>query len=291
MSHALESRAGRGNDDNLCLFKRWDLMCLTILALMGLWFSMDSNLDYISNLPHGDMEFYVNMAMHPPIIFDSIVSPYAQRLLPSLLVWGGTKFFGLSLSQGFLILSHSVFIIFLPLVYYALRSCRVSLEIAFGTSLFCGISFWPIINNLVNIYQACDALTYPLSLIMIMLTIRRKLLTLFIVSVLAVMIRQQLFVLAFLSFSFLYIEEKRLLSLIYLVLILIIFSILTLFIGVNGGSILARHTVLRLFDINDVIGGIIKTKLPIMFSPFFLLTDGTHGTIVIINPFIAPFRR
>ena len=249
----------------------WDFLCLAILTTVGLWFSMDSNLDYISNLPHGDREFYINMAMHPPSILDGIVSPYAQRPLPSLLVWGGIKISNLSLSQVFLIFNHSIFIIFLPLVYYALRSCHVPLEIALGTSLFCGISFWPVTNYLVDIYYACDALTYPLSLIMIMLTIKRKLLPLFIVSVLGVMTRQQLFILAFFSFSFLYFEEKTPQALISLVLILIIFSTLTLMIGENGVSILAKHSVLRIFNFGDTIKGIIRTKLPIMFSPFLLL--------------------
>jgi len=253
------------------LFRKWDTYCLALLILIGVWFSIDADLDYTVNLPVGDREFYINMALYPPTAFKEMPAIYAQRFLPSLLVWIGVKFFGLTFSQGFLLLSYSSFMLFLPLVYYLLRSCSVPLRISFGTSVFCGISFWPVTSSLVNFYQACDAMMYPIVVFMIILALRRKTWMLFFVSILAVLVRQQFFVLAILSFIHLYIETRDRFLLVYLSVIIVCIGMLIKFAGTDGAGGLAKHTIYRLFDLDVAVKGIIRTRLPIMLSPFLLL--------------------
>jgi len=152
-----------------------------------------------------------------------------------------------------------------------MRTCSVPSQIALGVSLFCGISFWPVTSSLVNFYQACDGMFYPVCAVMMILTLRHNRFSLLIVSLMAILIRQQAFVLAILSFVHLYLKTKDRKSLIYIGFIVVGFGLLTHYAGTAGAQNLAKHTVFRIFDIASAARGVIQTKLPIMFSPFLLL--------------------
>lgn len=248
---------------------RWDVLCLAALVAVGVWFALDSVI--VPATMRQDNLQYILMAQDPGAFF-WVGSIYAQRVLPPLLVWCGTKLFGLSVAQGFRLVCAASYIAFLTLFYLVLRRGRAAVPIAWGTALFSGICFWPMTYSMGNIYQACDAMTYPFGLAIVALTLRRKLVALVIVSVLAVMTRQQLFVLACLAFVALYVQTRDRRALAGLAAIVFFFAMLVGYAGLGGGaSTIAGHTVLRALDFRAVARGLVETKFPVMFTPFLLV--------------------
>ena len=248
---------------------RWDFACLAALVAIGVWFAIDSVI--VPAAMRQDNLQYIPMAESPAAFF-WVGCIYAQRALPPLLVWCGTKLFGLTVGQGFRLLCAASYISFLTLFYVVLRRGRAAVSIALGTTLFCAICFWPMTYSLGNIYQACDAMAYPFALAMIVLALRRKLLALVVVSLLAAMTRQQLFVLACLAFVALYVETRDRRAIAGLAVVVAFFGLLVAYAGRGEGAMgIAGHTVLRIFDFRAVARGLVETKFPVMFTPFLLL--------------------
>ena len=256
---------GRTKDEAAGALTARDLLCLAALVAMCAWFIFDSTV--LPPTLRQDNRRYIPMAEDPSAFFqaDNVA---AQRVLPSLLVWCGTRLLGLTVVEGFRILSGASYLAFLALFYVALRRGRAPTPIAFATTIFCGTCYWPMTYSLSNIYQACDAMAYPLALVMIALTIRRRTFALLAVSLLAAMTRQQLFVLACLCLFSLRVETNDRRALPCLLVILMFFGALISFTGEGG---LAAHTVLRIFDLRAFARGFRETRFPVIFTPFLLL--------------------
>ncbi len=246
-----------------------DLACLFALCVMALWFAVDSNV--VPPPVEMDGVNYVAAAKDPRWFF-CMPGIHAQRVLPPLLVWVGTKSLGLSVVDGFRGLSAASYMIFLCLLYGSLRHGGVRRLVALGTTVFCGISFWPMTYSLGNVYQACDAMAYPLGLLMVVFALKRKPGALFIASALGVLTRQQLAVLAVAAFIALYLDTRDRRALAYMAGVVALFAVAVAYLGRGDGAAgLAGHTVLELSHVKTALRAAVETKLPIMFTPFLLL--------------------
>lgn len=248
---------------------RLDAILLVALCAVGIWFAADSVV--LPPTLKQDNTQYIPMAEDPAAFF-WVAGNNAQRILPHLLVWASTKVLGIDVVAGFRLVCAVSYVAFLLLHYVVLRRCRAHEAIAFGTTLFCAISYWPITYSLSNVYQACDAMTYPLGLALIVLATKGSLFTLFLVAVVATGTRQQLFALAVFSLIGRYLRTRNPRALECLLPIVLTFALLVAYAGDStSGLVLADHTVLRLLDFGQQVRGLIETRFPIVFSPFVLV--------------------
>ena len=183
---------------------RRDVLPAFLLWGLAMWLAADSVVFAL----FGDGVAYLAMAQDPTT-YGEVQGKYAQRVLPSLVVWMQSRLFGWDAAQGFQMLSAVAFQAFLLLFYVALRGRDVSRGVAFGTAVFMAISAWPVPYSLGNIYQACDALAYPLGLLVIMATVVGAPVVAVAAGIAGVAVRQQLFVLALGALTYGYLRSRR----------------------------------------------------------------------------------
>lgn len=234
---------------------------------MGIWFSLDSTV--LPPTLRMDGMQYIAIAEDPRWFF-CVGGMYAQRVLPPMIVWAESRLFGLSTVLGFRLICAVSYCSFLCLFYRTLRNARTPLPIATGTTLFCAICYWPMTYSLGNVYQACDAMAYPMALIMVTLAMRRRLLLLCAVSALAIMVRQQLFLLAIFALADLYLETRSRKVLAGMVFLLVVLGLLLQYAGVGRG-VRGLVGVCRAIDWGAVPRAVIETRMPVILTPFLLL--------------------
>ena len=183
---------------------RRDVLPAFLLVGLALWLAADS----VVFQPFGDAVHYLAMA-RDPTTYGEVPGRHAQRALPSLVVWLESRLFGWDAVQGFQVLATVAFQAFLLLFYVALRGWDVSRSVAFGTAVFMAISAWPVPYSLGNIYQACDALAYPLGLLVIMAAVGNAPVVAAAAGIAGIAVRQQLFVLAFGALTYGYLRSRR----------------------------------------------------------------------------------
>jgi len=254
---------------NYFKFNRQDMLFIVLLAGIIAWFIF--NASYIGRNPTFDMNSYIKLAENPISFSDrSIPGIHAQRIFGPILVWCLKNVLSISIDTAFRIVSDFSFVAFVFLFYSILRGAKVVPMIAFGTTVFSMISCWPATYSLANIYQVCDAMTYPLMLIMIILTVKRKINALFLVSMAGVLTRQPLFVMAFCSFLYLYTQDRKWRNILYFVFIAILFLYTSLFAGYKALDGLLCCMVTN-GKFSNILIGIKETQLPLLFSPFLLI--------------------
>lgn len=157
-------------------------------------------------LEHHDCNSYIQMVQS--IDYNSeIASHHAMRILPPVLV-KGLQLFGLSMQSAFKILSDAAYVFFGLLSYYVLRQ-YVKPIIAFSFTLFCLAGHSAMRIPLQNVYQTCDMLIYPLSLLIVFFSLRQQTKWVFVLAMIGIFVRQNMFVLGLLSLVFLYWQQRR----------------------------------------------------------------------------------
>lgn len=217
-----------------------------------------------------DMASYLAMARDPRTFFDtSIHSHHAQRVLPSLLVSGLTRTFPLSYYDAFRILSGASYATFVILLYFCFRHADVPAPVAFGVTGLISISSWPMTYSLYNVYQANDAMTYPLALgIIALVESRGRAVWVALLCLLAVFTRQNLLVLALGALVKLWIERKQFRFVLVAAAVLAAFALNTTFAG--GGA--ATNLYANLHPSRNAFSlGLHEARPWLLFFPFLLL--------------------
>lgn len=123
---------------------------------------------------------------------------HAMRILPPMIV-NLLTVFGLTKTQGFYLLSGLGYCLFGGAVYLFLIWQKINRLVALSIALLCLAPHPAMRIPLQLVYQSCDMLVYPWVLGMLVLSLQQKPKTLFIFSLLGILIRQNLFVLGVLS--------------------------------------------------------------------------------------------
>lgn len=156
---------------------------------------------------HFDCESY--LAMANSIQFDpDIPGHHAMRILPSLLA-RGVHALGGDLTTAFQIVTGASFAILGMLVYWMLRREKKSPWVAFAFALICLAPHHAMNISLKLVYQACDMMTYPLTLLILYASFKRHINGVFFWGIFGILIRQNLFILSELSLLFCYTQKRR----------------------------------------------------------------------------------
>jgi len=148
-------------------------------------------------LPEFDCNAYLQMAQS--LRYDpALLGHHAMRILPAFLA-GVLHLLGFSLETAFRILSDATYLLFGWLVFWVLRREGIKPTFAFSVSLLCLASHHAMRIPLQLVYQTCDMMTYPLSLLMIYFSLKKEAKAVFIFALLGIMTKQTLFVLGLLS--------------------------------------------------------------------------------------------
>ena len=261
----LDTRCGNWRTLATRLSRR-DVFPAFLLGGLAMWLAADS----VVSQPFGDAVHYLAMAREPST-YGEVPGRYAQRALPSLVVWMESRLFGWNAAQGFQMLSAVAFQVFLLLFYVALRGWGVSRGVAFGTAVFMAISAWPVPYSLGNIYQACDALAYPVGLLVIMAAVADAPVVAAAAGIAGVAVRQQLFVLAFGALTYGYLRSRRRIWLAGAAGVVATLGLLVTTGGQGGAADLWAHTGAHVLRVDSFLEGVIDTRLPVLLSPFLLL--------------------
>jgi hypothetical protein len=135
-------------------------------------------------------------------------SHHFMRVLPPLMVRGLTEL-GFGVDSGFRIVSAGAYVVFaLLLLSLLLRASRDALIACAFTLLILGVhramSF-----PLRDVYQATDALAYPISLGIIALTMANRWRWVFLLALVGIATKQNLFVLSTLALAYLWIRNRN----------------------------------------------------------------------------------
>ncbi len=245
---------------------RRDVFPAFLLVGLAMWLTADSAVFE----PFGDGVHYLAMALDPTT-YGEVPGRYAQRALPSFIVWMQSRLLGWNAVQGFQMLSAVAFQAFLLLFYVALRGWGVSREVTFGTAVFMAISAWPVPYSLANVYQACDALAYPLGLLVIMAAVADAPVVAAAAGIAGVAVRQQLFVLASAALTYGYLRSRRPIWLAGAAGAVATFGLLVITGGQEGAANLWDRTGAQILRVDSFLEGVVDTTFPVLLSPFLLL--------------------
>lgn len=244
-----------------------ELPWIAVVVALALWLTLDSVV--LPPTLRMDNVSYLAMAEDPAAYFH-VAEVHAQRPLPPLLV-AALGAAGVSAMDAFRLLSALSLHAFLVLFFLALRGAGVGRPVALGSTIFMAISAWPVPYSLSNVYQACDAMTYPLGLAVVVGTVRRRPGVAVPAALAGVLVRQQLFVLAVGAMVAAYRDTRRRVWLGGLAGIVVLFGAVVATAGGGGGSSLWAHTGARALDLEPLVRGAWETRLPVLLSPFLLL--------------------
>ncbi len=128
-----------------------------------------------------------------------VLGHHAMRVLPSILVWGITHL-GASIALGFHILSGITYVLLGCLLYYFFSSQKnLKPILCLSFSLLALAPHEAMRISLQLIYQSCDMLVYPLSLLLVIFSLQERTFWVFFLSIVSIFVRQNVFVLGVLS--------------------------------------------------------------------------------------------
>lgn len=241
-----------------------------------------------------------------------ILPHHAMRILPTLIVKLFVAIFGFSIEQSFNVLSGLSYLIFSLGFYYVLTkiieiksaSKPESKLFMLALTLLTMASHHAVIQALVNVYQSTDALTYPFVLFMFYFTYYKKQFHwVFVLTLLGLMTRQNLFFMGELCLIFGLITDKKLINLIYISVAALAYHLLVQYYHA-GGMLIATITPEPgfftfehiLFVIQD--SGLFSLILPILPIALFVIKDSVmfyfknwylllYAAITVGQPFLA----
>lgn len=146
--------------------------------------------------PNFDGHSYIAMAQDPIGAYVTISSHHYQRILPSLMVHFGARLTGIDISLGFYWLSHLGFLLLCVILFFVLFDLTRNEFLALVFAILILISSWPIVSNLLDIYQLTDLFTYIFALLMFWAIYRHNLGVFTFSAVCGIFSRQNLIILA-----------------------------------------------------------------------------------------------
>lgn len=233
-------------------------------------------------LPDFDCNAYISM-VNSLEYNPKLLGHHAMRILPSFLA-SVLHQLGWSIAHAFRILSDGAYLLFAGLLFWVLRQWRLSSELAFAVALLCLASHYAIKIPLKLVYQTCDMLTYPLSLMMIYFSLKKEALKLFLLALLGVITKQTLFLLGMLSLVYCFVQIKTKRSLLYVFLLCLSYFGLQSYYHAN--EIVASHVrpPEDFFSVSHIIWIINDSKVIELFIPllpFLLLYFKTICTFLL----------
>lgn len=220
-------------------------------------------------LPDFDCNAYIQMASN--FRYDpQILGHHAMRVLPSFIA-GGLHEFGLSLALSFQLLSGSLYILFGVLTFWVLRRCKIQPWIAFSFTLLCLATHHAMRIPLQNVYQACDMMTYPLSLLIIYCSFHRQVHALLLLTLISIVTKQNVFILGFLSLFYCLIQGRKVTSALYIIVVLSLYTMWQNYY--HAGALLASHfdRLKDFLSVSHLIWVVNDSALWELFLPIFPL--------------------
>lgn len=206
-----------------------------------------------------DCNSYIQMANS--IAYDANILPHhAMRILPALSVQFLTML-GMSMVNAFRLLSDGSYVIFGGLVFWVLRQYRINSWVAFGFTLLCLAPHHAMRIPLQNVYQTCDIMTYPLSLMMLYFSLQKRIRWVFSLALLGILVRQNLLVLGEFSLLYCFLQSKKLRDLLYIIMLTAAYLLLQAYY--HASSIVSHHMVpsADFFSISHILWIIEDSKL------------------------------
>lgn len=166
------------------------------------------------------------LAMAHSLAYDPhIAGHHAMRVLPAILA-GMLEKLGMSLEWAFRLLSGGSYIAFGLLTFWFLRRFAVKPAVAFGFTLLCLAAHHAMRIPLQLVYQTCDMMVYPLCILMIYCSLKQQTKWLFALSLLGILVRQNLFILGICSLLYCFWQTKQSRVLLYAGIVTIAYSML-----------------------------------------------------------------
>lgn len=218
---------------------------------------------------------YLAIARNLSAYFD-VPGIYAQRIAPCAIVWGLNRAGVCDVVTGFCAVSYLAIGSFLIGIYLAFRHARLPPAIATTASLFVLIGSWPVVYGLSNVYQACDALAYPLGLAYCLAVKGNRSGLALAIGSIGLCCRQQLLVLFVLGDLAQFATTRKRTWLAAAGIHVLLFGLLVATAGRNGVSGLLGHTVDRMTAWSTAARGLEESRLPILLSPY-LIALVVHG--------------
>ncbi|MGE3319003.1 MAG: hypothetical protein AB7I18_06870 [Candidatus Berkiella sp.] len=143
-----------------------------------------------------------------------VAGHHAMRVLPSLIA-GMLERFGLPLELAFRLLSVTGYMAFGMITFWFLRRVNLKPILALSFTLLCLAAHPIIIMPLKLVYQSCDMWTYPLIVFMVYCSMLQRTKTLLLLSLVGILVRQNLFILGECSLLYCYVQSKQTRQLLY----------------------------------------------------------------------------
>ena len=137
------------------------LFLIAVVAAIGAWSPV-----LPATMPQDNLQ-YLAIARDLSAYGD-VPGIYSQRVVPCAVVWGLNRTGICDVVTGFCAVSYAAIGTFLVGLYFNFRWAGLTQAIATTATLYVLIGSWPIVYGLSNVYQACNALAYPLGLAYIM---------------------------------------------------------------------------------------------------------------------------
>lgn len=166
------------------------------------------------------------IAMAHSLAYDSqIAGHHAMRVLPAFLA-GALEQLGMNLELAFRLLSGGCYVAFGLLTFWFFRRFSVKPLVAFGFTLLCLAVHHAMRIPLQLVYQTCDIMVYPFCILMIYCSLKQHTKGLLLLSLLGILVRQNLFILGVLSLLYCFWQTKQSRVLVYAVIVTIAYSTL-----------------------------------------------------------------
>lgn len=182
--------------------------------------------------PNFDCQSYLSMVDNLSYQ-TAIPGHHAMRIAPPAIVKSLTLL-GLNKTTGFYLLSGLAYCMFGLLCYGVLVTHHLRPLMALSISLLCLAPHEAMRIPLQLVYQSCDMLVYPISLMMIIFSLKYRAFTVFLLAVLGCMVRQNLFVLGLASLLYCGIKQDRIKAMIYIVCLVCVYASLQNYYHAHG---------------------------------------------------------
>lgn len=235
---------------------------------------------HIGVIPGWDMTSYIAMAENPVAM--TYLGHHGQRIFGPFLVWLVTQILPLTIEQGFRLWAAVGTFAAMAILYKMMRAYQVNPLVALVTALFSYLCFWPLGYGLSNVYQLTDTFCYPLVLILIWSTHKEHDRTTFALSLLGIIVRQNLLVLSLCCYGVMFLRGQKQRALVYGITTLVLFALAVRIAGMGISPETKQDTdwmwvyrvmyeaLTPLYVWNGFKSWLIGTKFPLMLSPFTL---------------------
>jgi hypothetical protein len=221
-----------------------DFLLAAVLVLVGVWIAVTMpRHEFVARF---DMASYRAMAESPSRFFDpALPAHHAQRILPPLIVWAVTSVVPIPIYTGFQLLSAASYLAFLLLLFAWFRAAGLRPVLSSALAGLIALVSWPMTYPLYNVYQASDAMAFPVALGLIMATVRRRYGWFLACALAAVLTRQNLVILVFAAAAHLTLVSRQARYAATGVVVGVMFWLSTKFAGGGAQEVLARTIALK----------------------------------------------